>query len=528
MVPVDEFPRVKTSKATAPSSNSSTSTVTAAAPAPNAVDNNKQFQPFSDNNLFFSKGKQIQFNSTGVRGMPVVPPVSNPDDHQLLDFVHTTGQPIHHQQTNHIMNQQRHHQQQRQHQPSQHIQQLHHPQQSPMVPQQPIHHHQQMPIRQRHHQMQSQHPQHHPRQLSQQQPQQHHHHQPMQTSNYDPNLTNVGGMENSLFQQGFQAQESQYFKFPSYNHQPTANVPAPPPNDQMYNRTGPQNLPYDIAEPNNWNITDNATTALNVAAASADIDSKDNKMFSLLEMGSTDFMHVDMPQFCKPELSDVDLLQYQNLWSTDSTQMDYNSGQASQQANTYNNIGNILTNLELLGNNSNFDASNFEIITSNYEQQHVGTQQQQIHQQQQSQTHQMQPMQKSTARQNLSHSRHQVHQTHNNQHHSHKVMDTGGLMNDANMSYFDIQSAATGTIGGSNTGYSVQNIDTMGRSAMGYQNHTITDISNTFLTENQRNNLQHVSGSGGQFHQQSHSISTHANSMTSLEQTMPSLSDYLQ
>lgn len=539
LVPVNESPRVKPpSKATVSSSNSITSTVTIAAsiPAPSAVENNKQFQPFSDNNLFFSKGKQIQFTSTGARGVPqhqqqtVLPPVSSTADHQLLDFVHNTGQPIQHQQTNHIMNQQRHHQ------PNQHIQQLHHQhqhQQSPMVPQQQqqLHqlHHQQLPIRQRSHQMQSQHHQHHPhqRQSSQQHHQQHHHHNnSMQTNNFDPSLSNVDG--NSLFQQGFQAQESQYFKFP-YNHQPTANVSVPPSNDQMYNRTGGHNLPYDIVEPNNWNITDNTTTALNVAAASADIDSKDNKMFSLLEMGSPDFMHVDMPQFCKPELSDADLLQYQNLWSTDSTQMDYNSGQTSQQANTYNNIGNILTNLELLGNNSNFDASNFEIITSNYEQQ------QPLHPQQ-PQTHQMQPMQKATARQTLSHTRHhvqqqQTQQTHNHhpQQHQHKVMDTGGLVNDANMSYFDIQTAATGSIGCTNSGYSVQNIDTMGRSAMGYQNHTITDISNTFLTENQRNNLQHVSGSGGQFHQQTHNMLASINSqVANLEQNMPSLNDYLQ
>lgn len=414
------------------------------------------------------------------------------------------------------MNQQRH----QQHQPNQHIQQLHHQQQpQPMGTQQQLHqlHHQQLP--RSHHQ--SQHPQHHPRQTSQQQSQQHYQQQHHQPSSFDHNLSNVGG--NSLYQQGFQAQESQYFKFPSYNHQPAANVPIAPPNDQMY-RAGASNLPYDIVEPNNWNITDNAT-ALNVAAASADIDSKDNKMFSLLEMGSTDFMHVDMPQFCKPELSDADLLQYQNLWSTDSTQMDYNSGQTSQQANTYNNIGNILTNLELLGNNSNFDASNFEIITSNYEQQHIGAQP--LHQQQ---PHQMQQMQKASARQTLSHSRHQVQQhAHHPQQHPHKVMDTGGLMNDANMSYFDIQSAATGSIGGTNTGYSVQNIDTMGRNAMGYQNHTITDISNTFLTENQRNNLQHVSGGSGQFHQQTHNmLASISGQVANLEQNMASLNDYLQ
>lgn len=48
--------------------------------------------------------------------------------------------------------------------------------------------------------------------------------------------------------------------------------------------------------------------------------------------------------------------------------MDISAAQTSQKI-TYNNIGNILTNLELLGNNSNFDASNFELISSNRDQQ---------------------------------------------------------------------------------------------------------------------------------------------------------------
>lgn len=79
---------------------------------------------------------------------------------------------------------------------------------------------------------------------------------------------------------------------------------------------------------------------------------------------------------------------YQNMWQNDSVKMDFDAPaakaepaqetQAAQQQqqqlhgqpNTYNNIGNILTNLELLGNNSNFESSNFEIIPSNYEHQH--------------------------------------------------------------------------------------------------------------------------------------------------------------
>lgn len=44
--------------------------------------------------------------------------------------------------------------------------------------------------------------------------------------------------------------------------------------------------------------------------------------------------------------------------------------QNSSTGNSYNSIGNILTNLELLGNNSNLDTSNFELIGSNYDQQY--------------------------------------------------------------------------------------------------------------------------------------------------------------
>lgn len=77
---------------------------------------------------------------------------------------------------------------------------------------------------------------------------------------------------------------------------------------------------------------------------------------------------------------------YQNMWPNESAQIEYapkaidsNIAKHEQQnsstvtasaSNSYNSIGNILTNLELLGNNSNLDTSNFELIGSNYDQQY--------------------------------------------------------------------------------------------------------------------------------------------------------------
>lgn len=49
-----------------------------------------------------------------------------------------------------------------------------------------------------------------------------------------------------------------------------------------------------------------------------------------------------------------------NLWNHHS---ETGGGVAAPNHNTYNNIGNILTNLELIGNNSNFE-NNFDIVTS--------------------------------------------------------------------------------------------------------------------------------------------------------------------
>lgn len=73
---------------------------------------------------------------------------------------------------------------------------------------------------------------------------------------------------------------------------------------------------------------------------------------------------------------------YQNMWATESPQMEYTSKAIdtnipkheqlnANTGNSYNSIGNILTNLELLGNNSNLDTSNFELIGSNYDQQYA-------------------------------------------------------------------------------------------------------------------------------------------------------------
>lgn len=119
---------------------------------------------------------------------------------------------------------------------------------------------------------------------------------------------------------------------------------------------------------------------------------------------------------------------FQNAWHSDSTQMDISAAQSSQKV-TYNNIGNILTNLELLGNNSNFDASNFELITSNREQQSKVI---------------LNEVNPSTS------------------HHN-------------GMSYFNIQPVQQPSFNDLQTN--------------NLQSHTITDISNTYVTETQRNHL---------------------------------------
>lgn len=106
--------------------------------------------------------------------------------------------------------------------------------------------------------------------------------------------------------------------------------------------------------------------------------------------------------------------------------MDISAAQSSQKV-TYNNIGNILTNLELLGNNSNFDASNFEIITSNREQQSKVI---------------LNEVNPSTS------------------HHN-------------GLSYFQ----------------PVQQPNFIDLQTNSLQSHTITDISNTYVTETQRNHL---------------------------------------
>ena len=53
------------------------------------------------------------------------------------------------------------------------------------------------------------------------------------------------------------------------------------------------------------------------------------------------------------------------MWGTGIGKMEpeYDVNAANVQANSYNSIGNILSNLELIGNNSNFEQ-NFDIVTS--------------------------------------------------------------------------------------------------------------------------------------------------------------------
>lgn len=106
--------------------------------------------------------------------------------------------------------------------------------------------------------------------------------------------------------------------------------------------------------------------------------------------------------------------------------MDIAAAQSSQKI-TYNNIGNILTNLELLGNNSNFDASNFELITSNRDQQPK------------------------------------------------VILNDPSTSHHNGMSYFNIQP--------------VQQPNFNDLQTNNLQSHTITDISNTYVTETQRNHL---------------------------------------
>lgn len=164
-------------------------------------------------------------------------------------------------------------------------------------------------------------------------------------------------------------------------------------------------------------------------------DDKNSKM-PLIELNSNEYMQINVPPMMQYQVSlsicFVCFFKYepsvQNAWHSDSTQMDISAAQSSQKV-TYNNIGNILTNLELLGNNSNFDASNFEIITSNREQQ------------------------------------------------------SNVILNEVNpatshhngMSYFNIQP--------------VQQPNFIDLQTNNLQSHTITDISNTYVTETQRNHL---------------------------------------
>lgn len=121
---------------------------------------------------------------------------------------------------------------------------------------------------------------------------------------------------------------------------------------------------------------------------------------SLLETASTNsFMAGEQEQTkynrATPSADNKMQFAYQNMWPSETVKMDFEANnlervtkidqtqpspnQATQQqqqqqqmhgqANTYNNIGNILSNLELLGNNTNFESGNFDIIPSTFDQQ---------------------------------------------------------------------------------------------------------------------------------------------------------------
>lgn len=137
-------------------------------------------------------------------------------------------------------------------------------------------------------------------------------------------MENVQHMFVQNFQQNQQSptQESLNFSNFSYNQQhPVTNATGTHLYRASVNRqagTCSTTVGFDsLVEASNWNLAGNSTapatasTALNVAAASADNAPKNNKVFSLIEVNSGEYMHVEIPQFSKHDLTDVELLQYQ-------------------------------------------------------------------------------------------------------------------------------------------------------------------------------------------------------------------------
>lgn len=91
------------------------------------------------------------------------------------------------------------------------------------------------------------------------------------------------------------------------------------------------------------------------------VDSKDsNKYYSVIEVNSNDFMGLPINDMKQEPVIDSDLLNFQNMWSNNNQQLSFTS--ENIEPNTYNNIGSILTNLELIRNNSNLDFNNFDML----------------------------------------------------------------------------------------------------------------------------------------------------------------------
>lgn len=339
------------------------------------------------------------------------------------------------------------------------------------------------------HLYQQQSPQHHRQTIAAQQYQQRHLQSQANAQQYQPNIHSQN--QQHLVQQPppptppQQQQQYQQQSATQQYHQrqmphPSGQAKARSKYEYNYSQHAHQSSPAQQAMPQSLPTTpemDHKMTNLKYdyaynASSPFNVDSPNwNSMTpTLVETPSGQYMpieQIELSKFNKTSVTNETKMQYPypNMWSNESTQMEYAQNnldsvkpepqhqqqQPSTAANTYNSIGNILTNLELLGNNSNFESSNFEIISSNYD--HT------MHPQQAAQQQQQQPELKS----NNSHlSTANGEAKHNAGIHIDSLHDTGS--SSQSVSYFNIQSQTT------------------------YNNrsHTITDISNTILPENQR------------------------------------------
>lgn len=152
---------------------------------------------------------------------------------------------------------------------------------------------------------------------------------------------------------------------------------------QMYNTYNDQMMKYEpspvAGNPHQANSTNDFTNQYYLQENAVSWDnmqmynngamsstSNDNMDYSVVGVNSNDYMHVPN-QGIDPSMDK----HQQQLMNIPGTNLFYNQDNmwdaanqtGNQQGNTYNNIGNILTNLELIGNNSNFENS-FDIVTS--------------------------------------------------------------------------------------------------------------------------------------------------------------------